>query len=176
MPDLSLPLPCNRLLPHRDPMLLAGDLVEVRPGFARVGAAIGPDNPFLDARGALDPLATVELTAQTIAALRGYEAVSRGEPVHIGYLVGIKDFAIEAPVRAGDALEAEVRQEFAMDQAALMTAEVRRGAQRIAAGTLKIWEEREWPSAPPPAKFGVRASARAFLSLCLGFFVSSKQK
>ena len=129
-------------------MLLAGELLEREPGQARLRAVVGADNPFVDAAGRLDGAAVIELAAQATAALKGYEARLRGEPVKIGYLAGIRDFELGADARVGDELELAVSVEFAMEQAALVQGEVRRAGEVIGAGTIKIWEEKEWPSLP----------------------------
>lgn len=155
--DLRLPLPCIDLLPHRAPLLLAGELLEREPGRARLRAVVGEDNPFVDAAGRLDGAAVIELAAQATAALKGYEARLRGEPVKIGYLVGIRDFELGPPARVGDELDLAVQVDFAMEQAALVYGEVRRGAEVIGAGTIKIWEEREWPT--PPERINPQSSA-----------------
>lgn len=158
MADLSLPISCAELLPHRDSMLLLDRLVEYQPGQARVAARAEAGGLFVDARGRLDPAAVVELAAQGAAALKGYEARLKGEPVKIGYLVGIRDFEIGGAAEAGEELEIAMRLEFAMEQAALMHGEVRAAGRLIGAGTIKIWEEKEWPRRPTPPE---AAPARA---------------
>jgi 3-hydroxyacyl-[acyl-carrier-protein] dehydratase len=110
---------------------------------------------FVDAAGALNPAALVELAAQGAAALKGCQASLRSEPVRIGYLVGIRDFELPGQAGAGDALIIVAAQEFAMDQAALVRAEVRCGERLLGAGTIKVWEERAWPEPPPlPPELG----------------------
>lgn len=130
-------------------MLLVNELVEFRAGQVRALAGLPADCLFAGAGGRIDPAALIELAAQGAAALRGFEARLKNEPVRLGYLAGIRDFEISGEARAGEPLEIQAIQEFAMEQAALVRAEVRRSGQPIAAGTIKVWEEREWPAAPP---------------------------
>lgn len=145
------PIPAADLLPHRPPMLLLGELTAHRPGFTQATALVTPEHPFVDAEGTLDPATYVEMLAQTAAAMRGYEARLAGGPIKAGYLVGIADFSIRAPARVGDALRLEVHQQFAMEQAFLIEGSIWRGADCLASGTLKLWEEKELPAHPGQA-------------------------
>jgi len=85
------PIPMERLLPHRRPMILLDTLVEVEADGCVCETVIRADFPFLEAQGA-PACVGVELMAQATAALGGYRAMQSGEPVQPGFLLGVPRF------------------------------------------------------------------------------------
>jgi 3-hydroxyacyl-[acyl-carrier-protein] dehydratase len=136
------------LMLQSDPMLLLDELVACGDGAAEGRARIRPGHLFLDGAGRLDAAACVEMLAQLMAALIGYEIKLAGGDIGFGYLVGLKDFSFVAAPRGGDTLRLECRRVFVMEAVSLAEGAIWRGAERLAGGTLKVYEADELPPHP----------------------------
>ncbi len=147
---MPLPISAARILPHRETMLLLDEVAECRDGFARCVARIGPDHPFVNGRGELEPVALVEILSQAAAALRGCEGSGQDEAPRIGYLAGIKEFEVHRRPRSGDVLNVEIRQTVMLGSVAMMEGRILIGDDCISSGTLKVWEESDGVSPRTP--------------------------
>lgn len=136
---LSLPMPAESLIPHRPPMRLVDELVIWGVEGGEVTARATADSPFAAADGRLEAVALVELLAQAYATLHGYEDRCQGRPPKMGFLVGSRSVRIEQEARVGDELRVTIRTVAELEGFALAEGEVRRGADLIAAGSLKLW-------------------------------------
>lgn len=147
--ELTLPVSAERLVPHRDTMLLLDELTESGGAVARTSACFAAGHPFADERGRVESVALIELLAQSAAALKGCEATDEvdAEP-RIGYLAGLKQFRIMGCAHAERALQMEVQETFAMDQVAMIDGSVHDGERTLATGTLKVWTGVGTPAAP----------------------------
>jgi len=157
MTALRLPMAADGLMLQSDPMLLLDELVACGDGAAEGRARIRPGHLFLDGAGRLDAAACVEMLAQLMAALIGYEIKLAGGDIGFGYLVGLKDFSFAAAPRGGDTLRLECRRVFMMETVSLAEGAIWRGAERLAGGTLKVYEADELPPHPrhPAGAVGV---------------------
>ena len=129
----------EELLPHRGPMLLLDRVVEVRPDGMRCAAVVPEDSLFVR-DGRLRRCALVEYLAQTMAAFVGWQGrLAGGEEVRRGYLVGARgvEFA-GGPVRAGDELVVDVRQEAALGDYRSYDGEVLLREDVVCRGNLKV--------------------------------------
>lgn len=142
----TLPLPAGALIPHRPPMCMVDQLIEVHDRGGTVEAIIAPDNVLLDNDAELDPLGTAEMIAQAFAAVKGYTDRLSDEPVKQGYLVGIRKIQFLGNVYAGDRLRICVDTVGAISGFAVVTGEVTRGQDVIARGELKLWTPENTPS------------------------------
>jgi predicted hotdog family 3-hydroxylacyl-ACP dehydratase len=139
MTTLNLPQEALQLLPHRPPMALVDRLLASDGTAARAEATVAAEHLFARAGGELDPIALVEMFAQTYAAMQGFEDLCKGRPVKEGFLVGIRRIRIDGRARVGDRIEVAVRTVGAIDGFAVAEGEVRRGAELLASGSLKLW-------------------------------------
>lgn len=137
--DFTLPQPAERFLPHRQPMALLTRLLSLDAGVCRTEAEVAAGDLFVAADGTLDPVALVEMIAQSYAALRGYLDCSAGKPVREGFLVGVRRMQIHGTAQAGDRLEITVRTVAEVDSFAIADGEIHRGAELLATGNLKLW-------------------------------------
>jgi len=162
MTALRLPMAADGLMLQSDPMLLLDELVACGDGAAEGRARIRPGHLFLDGAGRLDAAACVEMLAQLMAALIGYEIKLAGGDIGFGYLVGLKDFSFVAAPRGGDTLRLECRRVFVMEAVSLAEGAIWRGAERLAGGTLKVYEADELPPHPrhPAGAGGVEPICR----------------
>ena len=87
----ELPKPAEYYLPHRAPMLLLDELVEVKDNGCVAKLIIREDLPFMEAEG-LPSWVGLEIMAQTIAMFGGVkERLKDGAP-KLGFLLGSKNF------------------------------------------------------------------------------------
>jgi len=84
----------DRLVPHRRPLRLIDEILEVGEASAVSAAVITPQWPLL-ADGAANPIVLIELVAQTSAALGGYRKKEKNDdaPIGGGLIVAIKSAA-----------------------------------------------------------------------------------
>jgi len=139
MNDFSLPQPAVNFLPHRPPLCLLDTLLACDDSGCRTEALVTATGIMVDGAGLLEPVALVEMIAQSFAAMRGYEDQRGGRPVREGFLVGVRRTALHGAVRVGDRLEITVRTSALIGAFAVAEGEVRRGAEVVASGSLKLW-------------------------------------
>ncbi len=79
------------ILPHREPMMLIDDILEVGSNHALTSSVISTSYPLLDVNG-VQPLIMVELAAQTAGVCNGLDRIkTQGiDSNQMGWLVGIK--------------------------------------------------------------------------------------
>lgn len=139
MNDFVLPQAAVNYLPHRPPFCLIDQLLSCDDIGSHSEALITTTGVMVDADGYLEPVALVEMLAQSFAAMRGYDDLRRGRPVREGFLVGIRRAQLLAPVRVGDRLEISVQTTATVGAFALADGVVRRNDEVVASGSLKLW-------------------------------------
>ena len=139
--SLSLPIPAERVIPHRPPMRLVDRLTDCDPesGSGTVETRVPGDGLFTAAGGRLDPTALFEMIAQAYAAVKGYGNLVRGLPVRGGYLVGIRAGRVRESAAAGDRLEIDVRTERSFGDFSVARGTVARAGREIASAVIKVW-------------------------------------
>lgn len=137
--DLALPLPAERLIPHRPPMRLVDTLLSFADGSGLTEACPAAECILADARGELDPAALVELIAQSYAAVKGYDDLSNDRPVKEGFLVGVRKLRITGKAFTGDRLLTTIRTVGTFEGFAVAEGEIVRAGETIATGTIKLW-------------------------------------
>lgn len=136
---LELPLAAENLVPHRLPMRLVDQLLEIEEKNGVVEAVIATDCPLLSEDGQLEDVALVELIAQGYATLKGYLDRRDNKPIRQGFLVGIKKFVTLQPVCSGDRLRIDIETLAELDDFAVAQGQIWRSATLIAQGEIKIW-------------------------------------
>jgi 3-hydroxymyristoyl/3-hydroxydecanoyl-(acyl carrier protein) dehydratase len=146
-----LPAPATLFVPHRGLMSFLGNLEAAGSEVRTTAPAAG--NPMTDIRGGaacLNPLALVEMAAQTCAAWNGYRNREGGGGVKTGFLAGISRFAFNSAVDAGSELTILVREETSLPPVTVVGARILSGERVVAEGELKVWEnEGDHPAAAP---------------------------
>lgn len=137
--ELTLPMPAEKLIPHRPPMRLVETLLSAQGDAAVVTATVAADGPLTGESGRLEGVGLVEMLAQAYAAFQGYEDRRRGDPVRQGFLVGVRGMRLYGEALAGDRLEIRVRTLAQLEGFALAEGEIWRGTERLAAGSIKLW-------------------------------------
>ncbi len=146
MKSIALPLPARELIPHRETMLLIGQLLSYdrKSGSGRISACLLPETIFCDCSVAgadnfLEEVVVLEMMAQSYACFRGYEDRLAGCPPSLGFLVGVKHFVSHRRVEAGTELTIEVVTTIKLDDFFIADAVVRSGSEEVAVAELKIW-------------------------------------
>lgn len=139
MIDFVLPQPAVNFLPHRPPMCLLDTLLVCDDSGCRTEVLVTEQGLLVDAGGKLEPVALVEMIAQSFAAMRGYDDQRSGRPVREGFLVGVRRMELLTAVSVGDRLEIAVQTSALVGAFAVAEGEVRRGAEVVARGSLKLW-------------------------------------
>lgn len=101
----------TELIPHRPPLLMAEEVVELRPDGALCRGRVHPDSPFVTA-GAAPSFVALEMAAQCAALLEALDRWRKGGAAapRVGFLVGVRNatFAPE-PIPAGRTLTIDLR-------------------------------------------------------------------
>ncbi|MCK4501639.1 MAG: hypothetical protein KAU22_01305 [Desulfuromonadales bacterium] len=139
MSNTSLPLAAEELIPHRLPLRLIDELLEVDGKSAVVAADVAVACPLVDATGKLEEIALVELIAQGYAALKGYTDRLEQKPVRQGFLVGVKKVEWFAAAQVGDRLLIKIDTIAELDDFVVASGEIWCRDSLIAAGEIKAW-------------------------------------
>lgn len=135
----SFPMPIERLLPQRRPLLLLDRLLSCTPGEGTAEALISPGNLFRLPDDTIHAAALFELMAQAYAAVQGFQDHLAGKPVSIGYLAGITRAVVHGVARVGDRLLVTVRQTAFVPPFVRAEARIVRGGETIAEGELTLF-------------------------------------
>jgi len=79
----------EELIPHREPIRIISEVIEITDDFAIAGAVVKSSWPLFDGDG-VNSLVLIEAIAQTAALVEGYKKKKQGKPGVKGWLVGIK--------------------------------------------------------------------------------------
>jgi predicted hotdog family 3-hydroxylacyl-ACP dehydratase len=137
---MELPIKAELLIPHRGAMCLIDHLVEYKNDSGRVAACFPSDSPFIMDDGVtVDPMALVELVAQSYAAGEGYRDMLAGKKPPEGYLVGISSVSFHKDAHAGDELFIDVRTEESFEKFFIASGKVCMGTENLLEVTLTIY-------------------------------------
>ncbi|MCL2122482.1 MAG: hypothetical protein FWH34_00180 [Desulfovibrionaceae bacterium] len=137
--DISpFPLEAQRLLPHAGAMCCIDSLLASTKTMAVAEVVLAHGHSLLD-DDTLAPAGYVELAAQTVGAMQGFDRQRQNLPPQSGYLVGAQDFIIFGAAKVGDRLEMEVHIEAELGEVTILTAEVRCAKTMLATGRLKVY-------------------------------------
>jgi len=130
------------------------------PSTAWGSALIRKDNPLLRSDGSLDPLAHIELVAQTAAAFEAAGAMRRGEPPQGGALVGVTGFALVRGTAPGARLTVGIertgKNRFFRD----IEGRVFDDEELVASGAIRIFVDSEPHEGSAPVVSELDASSR----------------
>ncbi len=130
------------LVPHRDGMLLIGEIVSFDSQGAVTRAVVNAGWPLTGTAGA-DPLVLIELVAQTAAVNNGWEIIQRQGPErdHRGWIVGIKSARLAMDrIALGTVLTVASRNQFAYENFREIEGTVKIGKEVIAEVTLQLMQ------------------------------------
>ncbi|MFH7319909.1 ACP dehydratase [Desulfurivibrio sp. D14AmB] len=138
MNPIQLPHPVTELLPHRPPILLVATLLE-RNQEAVVEATVPATGIWLDPNSRVLPEYYIELVAQAMAAVNGYDARQAGKEPEGGMLVGVDHFSLLALPDPGRTVWIDVAKTFEFGAVKIVNGVVRDADGKLAEVKLKIW-------------------------------------
>ena len=111
---MTLP-PIASLIPHAGPMILLDRVLEVDAQQLTAEVVIRTDALFCE-QNRVGGWVGIEYMAQAIAALAGWNAKQKNEPVRIGFLVGTRQYTSHTPwFRVGETLHIHIQREIDSD-------------------------------------------------------------
>jgi predicted hotdog family 3-hydroxylacyl-ACP dehydratase len=130
--------PVADYLPHRPPMLLIDDIVEVSDQRAVCRTTLHPDCVFA-IRGVVHPSAMIEIVAQACAIYVGVLSARDGEPPRTGLIMSCREisFAVDS-FAVGDELTITANKVFGQRQLAAFTGTVVRDGALCATVQLSV--------------------------------------
>jgi predicted hotdog family 3-hydroxylacyl-ACP dehydratase len=87
---VMLNIDVESLIPHREPIKIISEVLEIQEDFAIATAIVNPSWPLFDGN-AVDSLVLIEAVAQTAAIVEGYKRKQQGKTGVKGWLVGVKN-------------------------------------------------------------------------------------
>ena len=131
----------ERLLPHRGAMRWIDRLLDADADSVAVETVLRPEHPLASADG-VPCFVGIELMAQAIAVWAGCRALSRGESIRPGFLLGTRRYECERTHFAfGHVLRIEVHCELFGDNGLGMFAcRILEGDQVIASANVSVFE------------------------------------
>ncbi|MDR0646515.1 MAG: hypothetical protein LBG46_06140 [Elusimicrobiota bacterium] len=134
-PSLDL----KAVMAHKPPMLLVDKINKAEKDFAVTAFKVKEDNIFLTEENILSREALIEIMAQSLAALNGYNAFAEGKKAEKGFLVYLKNINFYADARAGDELTCNVKVIDFVARTYIAQAEIFNNAILLADGELRIF-------------------------------------
>ncbi|KAA2285955.1 hypothetical protein [Arenimonas fontis] len=141
MNDVVASLPIERLVPHREPMLWLQRVLYCDENQVLAEAVVGEDHLLLDG-GMVPAFAGIEYMAQAIAAWAGARALSRGEAVKPGFLLGTRRYRASCPgFHPGQCLQIEGRRElFGENGLGMFACRILEAGEVLATANVSVFE------------------------------------
>lgn len=139
---IELPCPAEILVPHQPPMLLIDRLIERKGDMAVAEACVPQKGPCVDKERGLLPEFFIEIIAQTMAAVNGYDALLYGKKLNDGFLVGIDDFFWNTAPLPNKTLQIKVEKIFEFEMIKIIRGKVLCNNVLLAKGKIKVWENK----------------------------------
>lgn len=133
-----LPVPAIELVTHRPPMLLVSALLIREETVGQVQARV-PRSGLMVHEGTVLNEYLVEIMAQSMAVIDGYDSIRAGKPPSGGFLVGLKAFNWYASPSPGQLLVITLTKLFEFGPMTIMKGRVDADDVLLAEGELKVW-------------------------------------
>jgi predicted hotdog family 3-hydroxylacyl-ACP dehydratase len=105
--------------------------------------AVTPETGMWTSGGRVTPEYLVELTAQAMAAVNGYDLLCKGKDARTGFLVGVDTFSWNFIPDAGVELRIKLQKKFEMYPVTIMEGRVFASGKLVSRGEIKVWEVEE---------------------------------
>jgi len=137
---MFLPTDVGHVMPHKPPMLLIDQLLEVKERASVCEMTVRDDMIFVDENGHLDEASYPEIISQAVAAQEGFRRFGGRNPLIEGFLLGIKNLEILGNSFVGDTLRIELYKKTKFGDFGILNGEVYNGEQLVARGEVKVWQ------------------------------------
>lgn len=137
---MHFPIPASQLVPHCAPMVLIDTILSYDSTEGTVAQVqIREESPFAT-RDGVPAWVGIEYMAQCIAAFGGCEALSRGAPPPIGYLLGTRRYeARQTMFSHGAVLVIRIKPLFTQDGMGSFACSIETGGQEVATATINTF-------------------------------------
>ena len=137
---IHLPADAAQFAPQEAPMRLVDKLVSVGDDEAVAETLVRAGDPFVSRTGMLDSAAYLEMIAQTVAILHGFQTRGRSGSAACGMLLGARNLDIRGIARVDDLLEIQIRQSANFGEFSVLTGSISRNGEVLASGEIKVWK------------------------------------
>ena len=131
------------LIPHQGRMVLLDSVVAHTEEKTTCRVVIDQASVFLDEGGVVPSWVSIEYIAQTVATYSGAEALLRGDPVSVGFLLGTRSLQLHVPhFSCGQRLLVEVRHQWDNEELGAFDGLVRDevSGEVLAAGRVTVYQ------------------------------------
>ncbi len=134
------------LIPHRAPIKMISEVLEITPESAVAGAIADSSWPLCDGN-TVSPIVLIEIVAQTGAVIDGYKRKMQGKSGGKGWLVGVKDARFNVTgISVGEHLVASVGNSYSFDNYSVIKGTVTAGKEILAEIVLQALRLNEDPT------------------------------
>lgn len=131
----------TELLPHRPPMVLLDEVLTFDDPTATCRVTLNEASMFME-QGVLRAVVALEYMAQCVGVCTSLRALTRGEPVSAGYLIGARELQLEREqFQAGDELLVEATLAFDGEKMGSFDCRVLRRDELVACGVLSVYRQ-----------------------------------
>ena len=135
---MTYPSPAE-LLPHGPEMVLLDEVVEWHDKRALCRLRLREGSPFVEGGRARSAVA-LEYMAQCVGVCTALGSLERGEPLRMGYLVGVRTMTLEADyLEVGDELLVAATEEYDGGELGSFACTVHRRGELVVAATLSVY-------------------------------------
>lgn len=135
---MSFPPPIE-LLPHRPPMLFLDEVTFFDDPVVECRAHVREGELFVK-NGAMHASVTLEHMAQCVGVYTGLWARARGEPIRVGYLIGVRDATFDVDtIATGDVLTVTAKRVWGDTELGAFECTVAVGGEVIARASLSVY-------------------------------------
>ena len=133
MPNIDI----ESLIPHREPIKIISEVLEVQEDSAITTAIVNPNWPSYE-EGAVNSLVLIEAVAQTAAIVEGYKRKRQGKDGVKGWLVGIKSAEFDvAKIPVNTNLIIMIENTYSFDNYAVVEGTIKTGKKVLATVVLQ---------------------------------------
>jgi predicted hotdog family 3-hydroxylacyl-ACP dehydratase len=137
------------LLPHAAPMVLLDEVLAWGDETVRASVRVAPDQPFFIPGQGIPAHVGIEWMAQACGLYAGMEALTCGEPVRLGFLLGSRHYhAIRSWFAEGEVLVVSARMIYREDGLAAFDCVIETAEEQLASARLTVYQ----PDDPAPVR------------------------
>ncbi len=137
----TLPLAVNTLIPQQPPMRMVDTLERVGEKSGEVSVTIRKEMILVREDGSLDKMAYLEMVAQGMAAINGFQQLDQPGQKPKGFLLGASDFKIFGSAKVGDILNISLFKVGEYGDFGIVKGTVKRQEKLLAEGKIKVWHD-----------------------------------
>ena len=131
-----------KYIPQRSPIVMIDSFYGIEGNGSKSGLTIAADNIFVE-DGAIMDSGIVEHIAQSGAMQIGYESISQGLPVPLGFIGSVNKLSINRLPKVGERMETSIVFEAQVGDITLIGATVNVGDEVVATCKMKVATKRE---------------------------------